>query len=60
MKNINLLLCYGCKKRVQEVFSGEGFFNLCSNCSLILEKRVESMIYFNNINTKVEKKNNGV
>lgn len=31
-KSNNKLLCYGCKKRVQAVFSGDKFINLCRKC----------------------------
>jgi hypothetical protein len=43
------LLCYGCKQRVQEIFNGQGFVNLCSFCKELPYAQRMSMLYFNEL-----------
>ena len=52
--NLNQLLCYGCKQRVQQVFSGQGFVNLCSFCKELPYAQRDSMLEFNKRLKKTE------
>jgi hypothetical protein len=52
--NFKSLLCYGCKQRVQQLFSGTGFVNLCCFCKELPYAQRESMIEFNKRLKKTE------
>jgi len=47
--NLNQLLCYGCKQRVQQIFNGQTYVNLCLICRDKSERQKESMLFFNEI-----------